>query len=122
MVVLDFILPGKNGPWLFQESLKDGITQRIRFVPFTQEVNHPKSPEDDAVDEFRMIQQAVPAAEAPHPIIPKFENDKEIPLELLLSVMHGIRKRGVPLPSTMVDHMRKLLKEKEGEENGEEGK
>jgi CheY-like chemotaxis protein len=122
VVVLDFILPGKNGPWLFQQAMKEGITQRLRFVPFTQEVNRPRMPEKDAVDEFRMIQQSVPAEESPHPIIPKFENDKEIPLELLLSVMHGIRKRGVALPSIMVDHMRRLLKEKEDGGKGEEGK
>lgn len=107
-IILDFQLPGEDGPTFFRRLAFDPRFKSIPVVPFTSLLSQQENTNYDKVFSF-VASRSTDSQSAAHPMVEKKDGQAvEIPPALILSVGHAFHRSGQPLPPELRKSMRAL--------------
>ena len=107
-IILDFQLPGEDGPTFFRRLALDQRFKAIPVIPFTSLLSQREAQAMGKVMDF--VASRDTKSDSPvHPMVEKKDGQSvEIPPALILSVGHAFQRNGQPLPPELRKAMRTI--------------
>jgi CheY-like chemotaxis protein len=107
-IILDFQLPGEDGPSFFRKLSMDQRFKAIPVIPFTSLLSQGHTKDMGKVLDF-VVSRGTGAGDSAHPMVEKKDGQAvEIPPALILSVGHAFQRSGQSLPPELRKVMRAI--------------
>ena len=111
-IILDFMLPGQDGPTFFRKLSQDGRFKNIPVVPFSSLVTEQKLGGFTIIEDFVRSRGDMGREDASTSMVGKGTSEAitEVPPTLYLALAHAFQKTRTPLPDRFRVRMREIAR------------
>lgn len=117
LIILDFHLPGEQGPEFYRRLGMDPQYRDIPVIPFTSQMEASSSTSDDLMRNFDMSKTAIDKVPGlsnrqTSQIVSKGSSDavEELPASLYVAIAEVLRQKDLSYPSSFLDRLKTVLK------------
>jgi CheY-like chemotaxis protein len=111
-IILDFMLPGEDGPTFFRKLAQDKRFRNIPVVPFSSLVSQQKLGGFTIVEDFVRSRGDMGRDDASTSMVGKGTSEAivEVPPALFLALAHALQKTRTPLPESYRVRLREIAR------------